>query len=241
MTLILKNILGAPAHLHHAHVIIGPREEVKKAIAEYVEAEIGVPFVGNPDITHFSFDLIGVDDGRAISSAARIRPLSGHRLVIVEANFLTREAQNALLKSLEEPVSGTYFFFILPQSETLLPTVRSRVLIHTVLDESESVMKTRAKEFLKASPGERLKIARELAKEVSDDDITKADVLLFLAELERIICKGETSADVGKTGGKRGETDKNMASMLASIQLAKKYLADRAPSVKMLLEHMVLS
>lgn len=63
-----------------------------------------------------------------------LRPVLGeppregpHRAVILnEAQSLTLEAANALLKSLEEPRPGTTFLLLAPQRERLLPTLVSR-------------------------------------------------------------------------------------------------------------------
>jgi DNA polymerase-3 subunit delta' len=51
----------------------------------------------------------------------------GHRVVIMaEAQGLTPEAANALLKSMEEPRPGNCFVLLTPQRERLLPTLVSR-------------------------------------------------------------------------------------------------------------------
>ena len=52
---------------------------------------------------------------------------SGSRVVIIDqAETLTVEAQNALLKLIEEPPPNTIFILIASRIERLLPTVRSR-------------------------------------------------------------------------------------------------------------------
>ncbi len=57
----------------------------------------------------------------------------GHRVVIMaEAQQLTIEAANALLKSLEEPCPGTVFVLTVPQRERLLPTLVSRSWVLTL-------------------------------------------------------------------------------------------------------------
>lgn len=228
----LKQSLGETARLHHAHFIVGPKEEVKKALFKYLESTFSIEVAGNQDILSFSFDVMGVDEGRSLSSAARITSVAGRRFIVVETNFLTREAQNALLKSLEEPIAGTFFFFIVPQLDTILATVRSRVVVHALIDSSEgekNEIQKRAENFLRAPIAKRMKMIKEFASEISDDEKSRADVIVFLAELERMI-KLESSA-------RKSEQMK----VLADIAMAKKYLMDRAPSVKMLLEHIALS
>jgi DNA polymerase-3 subunit gamma/tau len=70
----------------------------------------------------------GVDDARAIRERLTVAPMMGHGTVLIidEAHMLTREAQNALLKSLEEPPPGVYFIFATTAPDKLLSTIRSR-------------------------------------------------------------------------------------------------------------------
>ncbi len=50
-------------------------------------------------------------------------------IIISEAHLLTAEAQNAMLKNLEEPPEGNIFFLITNDVNKLLPTIRSRCWI----------------------------------------------------------------------------------------------------------------
>ena len=67
------------------------------------------------------------DDRMHEPPAYRTASLNHGKVFIIDgAELLAREAQNALLKSLEEPPRQTYFFLITDQYDMLLPTVRSR-------------------------------------------------------------------------------------------------------------------
>jgi DNA polymerase III delta prime subunit len=77
----------------------------------------------------------GVDDTRvrigqirALQSALRLRAAEGERrvAVIADAEWLNQEAQNALLRLLEEPPPGTLIVLVARSSAGLLATVRSR-------------------------------------------------------------------------------------------------------------------
>jgi DNA polymerase-3 subunit delta' len=74
---------------------------------------------------------IGVDQIRALQLKLTTRPgLSDKRAIIIDcADDFERSAANALLKSLEEPPIGTFFFLISHSSDRLLPTIRSRCQI----------------------------------------------------------------------------------------------------------------
>jgi DNA polymerase-3 subunit delta' len=56
------------------------------------------------------------------------RPFEGRAraFVIDDAHLMTEQAQNALLKSLEEPPRTSHVFLVTPAPQGLLPTVRSR-------------------------------------------------------------------------------------------------------------------
>ncbi len=76
---------------------------------------------------------IGVAPIRALTDDAAVKPFSSPRKVYIirEGNLLTEAAQNALLKTLEEPPEYAVFIIITTNSSVLLPTVRSRAsLIH---------------------------------------------------------------------------------------------------------------
>lgn len=72
---------------------------------------------------------IGVDDARQLVVEASVRPSLGRwRVIVVEdADRLTPEANNALLKVLEEPARHTVWLLCAPSPDDLLPTITSRV------------------------------------------------------------------------------------------------------------------
>lgn len=76
----------------------------------------------------------GRDSSIKIESIRQLRTLIGEAprgggrrvVVLAEAQALSLQAANALLKSLEEPRPGTVFLLLAPQRERLLPTLISR-------------------------------------------------------------------------------------------------------------------
>jgi DNA polymerase-3 subunit delta' len=71
---------------------------------------------------------IRIEQVRAAIDQAMFRPFEGRRRVtlIAHADGLVPAAQNALLKTLEEPVASSVFILITSRPDALLPTVRSR-------------------------------------------------------------------------------------------------------------------
>ena len=71
---------------------------------------------------------IKIEAVRDVIESANYRPFEGRRRVVVvdEADALGVPAQNALLKTLEEPRPASVFILVTAQPDRLLPTVRSR-------------------------------------------------------------------------------------------------------------------
>jgi len=114
---------------------------------------------------------IGIDSARKIKTLSETRPLNGkYKVVIVwEAERLTLQAQNALLKLLEEPAE--YFCLVLVTSNQckLLGTVRSRckkISLKRVKKEEQPTEDI--KELIKltnCSVGEKITAADQLPKD----------------------------------------------------------------------------
>ena len=71
---------------------------------------------------------IKIDEIRDVVNRANYRPFEGRRRAVIvdEADTMMPAAQNALLKTLEEPRPGSVFMLVSSMPDALLPTVRSR-------------------------------------------------------------------------------------------------------------------
>lgn len=71
---------------------------------------------------------ISVDQVREVERAVSLAPFEGRTRVVIfdPADRLSQGAQNAFLKTLEEPPANALFVLIASQEERLLPTIRSR-------------------------------------------------------------------------------------------------------------------
>lgn len=73
-------------------------------------------------------EQLRVDEVRdVVAFCSKTAQLGAHRLVLLQpACHLNRSAQNALLKTLEEPGEGTLLLLVADQPQLLLPTIKSR-------------------------------------------------------------------------------------------------------------------
>jgi DNA polymerase-3 subunit delta' len=81
---------------------------------------------------------IGVDEVRDLVRRSALAPV-GRRwqiMVVEDADRLTEQANNALLKAIEEPTSHTVWVLCAPTVEDLLPTIRSRCRLVTLATPS---------------------------------------------------------------------------------------------------------
>ncbi len=113
-----------PEQLHHAYLCVGSLHEIGDSLYDFfthnsVWAEKGY------SVERFSYARMNIEDAQMVRSSIGINR-DVKRIVIIEASFVNHEAQQSLLKTIEEPSLGTCFIWCVPRATTLLPTIRSR-------------------------------------------------------------------------------------------------------------------
>ncbi len=121
----------------HAIMLSGPAGSGKMALAvRLAESILNLPEGGlatygySQVISPIEGKAIGIEPIRSLEHFLSLKVPSQNtynRVVIVEnSHLLTLEAQNALLKNLEEPPAGTIMILTASHDKSLLPTIRSR-------------------------------------------------------------------------------------------------------------------
>ena len=145
----LKNTLS------HAHLIAGEDGVGKGKLANILAKFILNGYLDREyvDIINYSSEKssFGVDDVRDIIEEVYKKPFEKDKKVIIihEGNKLTIQAQNALLKTIEEPPKGVYIIILCESLELILDTIKSRCEIYKLkpLTKSELYEYIKIKKF----------------------------------------------------------------------------------------------
>jgi len=166
ITEILKNAIKLN-RINHAYLFSGSRGTGKTSVARIFAKAINCGDSGAGKIAAFepcnkcaiceeidsgrSFDLMeidaasnrGIDEIRALREAVRLHPLRARNKVYIidEAHMLTKEAFNALLKTLEEPPAHVVFILATTEFEKLPETIVSRLQHFKFRKPSEYMIK----------------------------------------------------------------------------------------------------
>ncbi len=132
ITTTLSNALKL-GKISHAYLFTGPRGVGKTSIARILAYEVnGLPY--NEEATHLDIIEIDAASNRRIDEIRELRekvhtvPSSARYKVYIidEVHMLTREAFNALLKTLEEPPAHAIFILATTEAHKIPDTITSR-------------------------------------------------------------------------------------------------------------------
>jgi DNA polymerase-3 subunit gamma/tau len=128
----------------HALLFSGTRGTGKTTLARIFARAIGAS-----DMDIYEIDAAsnrGIDDVRELKEAVHTLPYeSNYKVYIIdEVHMLTKEAFNALLKTLEEPPAHVIFILATTEEEKLLDTILSRCQVFRFNSPSRAVLTTLA-------------------------------------------------------------------------------------------------
>jgi DNA polymerase III delta prime subunit len=213
--------------LHHAYVVEGDTETSYKNVCDFCEADLSFQIKANPHFIYEQYDKFLVDDARRLRELQMNKSKPGQKKIfVISFNFITDQAQNSLLKVLEEPTKGTHFFIITPSSHIFLDTIRSRVSILSSISKTEN---DEALKFLALTLPQRMKFISNLVQKIKDEKSSKSDAIKLIRGLEEEIHK--KAMKVSK------EERKDYFSKLKNINKVGDFLHDNSASIKQLLEY----
>lgn len=199
----------------HAYLFAGSRGTGKTSVARIFARELGTI-----DADLYEIDAAsnrGIDDIRELREGVRTLPFeSKYKVYIIdEAHMLTKDAANALLKTLEEPPAHALFILATTEPEKLPETVVSRCQVFTFKKPHQAVLRefiagVAKKEGFTLSPDAADLIAllgdgsfRDTQGILQKVITASADKKIFLKEVEAV------------TGAPRGELVMNCLEAIA--------------------------
>ena len=227
------------------------REEKAKNLAGDVHPIDTTTLVPDP--------AIGIEQIRELKKNFSLKPIKSKQKVafVIEAQKMTVAAQNAPLKTLEEPPGETLLILTSPDPDLLLPTISSRCQIINltikpeIKPEMEDLLKhwRVLKQLFSGGVGERLLLSEKIAKNREEaiewlkiQMILWRQILLFVTDCTQIL--STDFADKIKVLTKHLST-KQILKTLKNIEQTKKMLEQnvhvRLAMDNLLLEYPTLS
>lgn len=169
-------------HVAHAYVIESEIDSVREALQAHIQEVLGIDTRANPNVFFKEYDRLGIDEVRSLGELQSKTSIGkdGYKVFIVSFSSVTVEAQNAMLKILEEPTEGTIWLVVTPAVRSLLPTVLSRVQ-YVSAGEGAHKYRDTALEFVGSDYTTREKLLKQFAgdskKGITADRAGLADLL----------------------------------------------------------------
>ncbi|CAN5182583.1 hypothetical protein BH11PAT1_BH11PAT1_4180 [soil metagenome] len=151
------------------------QEQTDQLISEFAIDPLDITYIKREkdEKTEKTKQSLGISDVKRMQQKLYLKPMRSQTKAIIlkEAELLTNEAQNALLKVLEEPPLHTIIILEAITLETFLPTILSRCQVLAVThdetiisDKEEQQLTTQITTISSWGIGECLNLAEKLAK-----------------------------------------------------------------------------
>jgi DNA polymerase-3 subunit gamma/tau len=176
-------------NLVHAYLFAGPRGTGKTSVARIFAREIGTS--DNDLIEIDGASNRGIDEIRALREAVRTLPFnSKYKVYIIdEVHMLTKDAFNALLKTLEEPPAHVIFILATTEQHKILNTIISRCQTYTFKKPRLEILKNIVQT-----------VASQEGYDVADD---VSEILAFLGDGSFRDTLGALQKVIGASGDKK--------------------------------------
>lgn len=222
-----------PKNLYHSYVLEGNPEEIAYSLRIYLE-DRGEVNKQSEDMSLNLYDSFAIQDSQRIKEWYQNKPTDGKKKIcIIGAKFINREAEQTLLKIIEEPTENSHFFIVVPDSSLLLGTILSRVhLIKNGEGINDEELKI-AKDFLNLNLPGRIEKVGEIIKEFKDNENSgglRYSAISLINGIERIIYEK----------WKKDLDNEDLKFILGELKNCREFLSTPGASVKMILEHISL-
>ena len=222
-----------PKDLYHSYVIEGNPQILASKLLDFLEFR-GEVESKSPDVLCQTYEAFTMDDSFVVKEwHSRSGITDGKKICILATNFINREAEQTLLKIIEEPAVNTHFFIVVPDSSALLETIISRTHVIKIDNQNDKEINKIVTKFISFSPKERVEMIASIIKENKDEENSgklRAYAILLVNEIESIFYQKF----------KKDKNNKKILFILEELQKGRVYLSTPGASVKMILEHLAL-
>src|SRR3989344_2858108 len=173
-------------NLHHANLLVGALEEAESYLHSLCDS-LDIKLANNPDFFAFRTETFGIDEARKLrllSTRKAVPPRlrsgqASRKIFFITPMRLTLEAQNALLKTFEDPSPDTLFFLAVREEGLVVSTLRSRMQAIRIHGNNASIS-AEAEKFLSLSIKNRLLFAKSFADAEKNLSVFLDDLLCLL-------------------------------------------------------------
>lgn len=223
-----------PDNLYHSYVIEGDPEGASEDLVQYL-IKRNIIIKNDPDLFYQKYESLTIDDSREIKEWHSRLPTKSEskKICLISTNFINKEAEQSLLKIIEEPGTSTFFFIVTPDSSVLLNTTRSRVQVVKHKEAFDENLSEIANQIISLPLKDKLEIIASLVKKNKSEESSgplRRYAINLLNEIEKQIYKNF----------KNEPKNKNYMFVLEELVKNKNYLNYRGASVKMILEHIAM-
>ena len=190
-------------------IVAGNKEERERLLLKQISELIGrdittlVDLLKIPDVHYITSteNSLGIEEVKGFAQKMMYSPFEErYQFAIIDnAQSLTVEAQNSLLKSLEESKDDTIFFILVPSEKSLLDTILSRGIKYYGSSKGNDFNSELVDGYMGLNTVEKLAFMEKLAKEKERDEIVFfLNSLLdkYKVEFEKRLGEGKESTEL---------------------------------------------
>ncbi len=165
-----------------ATLILGLDQVKRQEKAEEILTSLNLNF-NSPDVLLFSEEKFGVEESKKVLSFLQLKSYAGKNqaVLIQNADKISTEAQNSLLKTLEEHPENVAIILGSSTEDLLLPTIISRCQVIRLEDQSLE-LSPKAKEEIEILLGKTLEERFIFVEKLKDKEQFLKDLVLYFRE-----------------------------------------------------------